>query len=555
MNDKFMTKRLVMATAAAVSLLCVCGVRGYSQDKTSETSDAPDYSSCILTPKAPDTPRINGPKIFGVRPGSDFLFRIPATGVRPMTFSAENLPKGLKLDPQTGIITGKVKKEGTYNVTLKAANSLGENSRGFRIVVGDMIALTPPMGWNSWNCWGSTVNHEKVMTSAKALLNSGLADYGWSYVNIDDGWQGLRGGEYNAIQTNSKFPDMKALVDSLHAMGFKAGIYSGPWVITYAGHIGSSCPNADGTYSWVKEGLVNDNFRYHDPADKNGRKKYKWLFGKYSFVEQDTRQWVEWGFDYLKYDWGPQDWYSIKEMHDALRSYKHDVVFSLSNSARLPLAAEYVKYANCWRTTGDIKDTWQSVSTIGFGRNTGWAPYSGPGHWPDADMLVIGNVGWSTGKPRNTRLTPDEQYSHITLWAMQASPLLIGCDLATVDEFTISLLSNNEVIDINQDVLGYAAGRIEGDDSHAIYAKPLEDGTLAVALFNISDTPQNLGFVPKSMGIIGTCTVRDVWRQKDIAKVGNTVRWETEVAPHGVVLLRLSPGLSKERGAGGGKII
>ncbi len=548
-----MTKKLAFGAAAAVSLLFAFNPAGYAQEESSEKPDTTDYSAYILTPKAPDTPRINGPKVYGVRPGSDFLFRIPATGVRPMTFSAENLPKGLKLDSETGIITGKVRKAGTYTVTLKAVNRLGENSREFSIVVGDKIALTPPMGWNSWNCWGNTVSHEKVMSSAKALLESGLADYGWSYVNIDDGWQGVRGGKYNAIQSNAKFPDMKALVDSLHAMGFKAGIYSGPWVVTYAGHIGSSCSNEDGTYFWVEEGRVNSNYKFYDPQDKDGRKKLRY-FGKYSFAAQDARQWVEWGFDYLKYDWGPQDWYSMKEMYDALRSYDRDVVYSLSNSARLPLAAEYVKYANCWRTTGDIRDTWESVSKIGFGKNTGWAPYSGPGHWPDADMLVIGNVGWSTGKTRSTRLTPDEQYSHITLWAMQASPLLIGCDLATADDFTISLLSNNEVIDINQDPLGYAAGRIGGDDTHAVYVKPLEDGTLVVALFNLSDAPQTLGFTPKYMGVIGTCTVRDVWRQKDVAKVGNMEKWESEVAPHGVVLVRLSPGLSKERSAGGRKI-
>lgn len=189
---------------------------------------APDYSAHILTPKAPDTPRINGPKVTAARPGADFLYRIPATGIRPMTFAVEGLPKGLKLDQTTGIITGKVKKAGTYKVTLKATNSLGTNEKELRIVIGDRATMTPPLGWNSWNCWGNLVSQELVESSAKAMVESGLADYGWSYINIDDGWQGVRGGKYNAIQPNSKFPDMKALGDYIHSLGLKFGIYSTP---------------------------------------------------------------------------------------------------------------------------------------------------------------------------------------------------------------------------------------------------------------------------------------------------------------------------------------
>ena len=532
------------------ALAILASATASAQSEPSDEVKVPDYSGYILTPEAPHTPRINGAKIYGARPGSDFLYKVAATGDRPMTFSAENLPKGLKIDSGTGVITGKVKKAGTYNVTLKAANSLGEAKREFRIVIGEKIALTPPMGWNSWNCWGNTVSHEKVMASAKAILESGLADYGWSYINIDDGWQGLRGGKENAIQPNVKFPDMKGLVDSLHTMGFKVGIYSGPWVATYAAHIGTQCDNADGTYEWVKKGLVNENYRMVDPSGELTREKL-WYSGKYSFAAQDARQWAEWGFDYLKYDWNPHDWYSMKEMHDELEKCGRDIVYSLSNSALLPLAGEYVKYANCWRTTGDIRDNWKSISGIGFGRNSNWAPYSGPGHWPDGDMMVIGNVGWGR-KYHYTNLTPDEQYTHVTLWAMQASPLLIGCDMAVADKFTKSLLCNNEVIDINQDPLGYAATKIYGNSSYATYFKPLEDGSLAIAMFNLSETPQKIGFKPRAIGIIGDkIIVRDVWRQKDVAEITNDRdRFDADVPPHGVVLVRVFPGFTKERPIG-----
>lgn len=541
-------RKISFLLTGALAILASTSVS--AQSEPSDEMKIPDYSGYILTPEAPHTPRINGAKVYGARPGSDFLYKVAATGDRPMTFSAEKLPKGLKIDSQTGLITGKVKKAGTYIVTLKATNSLGKATREFRIVIGEKIALTPPMGWNSWNCWGNTVSHEKVMDSAKAILESGLANYGWSYINIDDGWQGLRGGKENAIQPNAKFPDMKGMVDSLHAMGFKVGIYSGPWVATYAAHIGTQCDNADGTYEWVKKGLVNENYRMVDPSGELTREKL-WYSGKYSFAAQDARQWAEWGFDYLKYDWNPHDWYSMKEMHDELEKCGRDIVYSLSNSALLPLAGEYVKYANCWRTTGDIRDNWKSISGIGFGRNSSWAPYSGPGHWPDGDMLVIGNVGWGR-KYHYTNLTPDEQYTHITLWAMQASPLLIGCDMAVADKFTKSLLCNNEVIDINQDPLGYAATKIYGNSSYATYFKPLEDGSLAIAMFNLSETPQKIGFSPRSIGIIGNkITVRDVWRQKDVAEITNDRdRFDTDVPPHGVVLVRVFPGFTKERPVG-----
>ena len=160
-----------------------------------------------------------------------------------MSFSAENLPKGLKLDKQTGRITGRVKKVGEYRVQLVAVNELGTARRELRIRVGEHIALTPPMAWNSWNCWGNAVSQEKVLSSAKAMVEKGLINHGWQYINIDDGWQGLRGGKHQGIMTNSKFPDMKGLADEVHGMGLKIGIYSGPWVGTYAGHVGAYCAN------------------------------------------------------------------------------------------------------------------------------------------------------------------------------------------------------------------------------------------------------------------------------------------------------------------------
>lgn len=507
-----------------------------------------DNSSFILTPDAPDTPRINGARKYGARPGSDFLYRVPATGLRPMVFAAEGLPKGLKIDSGTGIISGSVKKEGTYKVLLSAENSHGCYEREFTIIIGDNLSLTPPLGWNSWNCWGNTVTQEKVMAAAKAMEEKGLADYGWSYINIDDGWQGVRGGKYNAIQPNRKFPDIKALADSIHAMGMKIGIYSGPWVATYAGHIGTHCDNPYGCYEWIEKKLHDENYKLNDPSGKYTRENQR-RSGEFSFAEEDAAQWAEWGIDYLKYDWYPADYYSLKEMHDALEKTGRDIIYSISNGALFGLAPAFAEFAQCWRTTGDITDTWKSVSGIGFREQDRWAPYRSPGHWPDADMLVVGHVGWGE-KTHPTRLTPDEQYSHITLWAMLASPMLLGCDMSKLDDFTISLLCNSEVIDIHQDVLGYQASKYYSDSGYATYMKPLEDGAVAVAMFNLSDSVRKIGFIPKHIGIIGTQKIRDVWRQKDIAEIDYRQRWETEVAPHGVVLVKVYPGNTKDKVVG-----
>ncbi|MBQ9893059.1 MAG: putative Ig domain-containing protein [Bacteroidales bacterium] len=498
---------------------------------------APDSGGMyILTPKAPDTPRVNGPKVYGARPGAEFLYRIPATGLRPMRFSAEGLPRGLKLDAETGIITGKVKKAGTWKVTLTARNDLGSATRDLKIVIGDKICLTPPLGWNSWNAWGNSVTQEQVEAAARAMEERGLADCGWTYINIDDGWQGVRGGKYNAIQPNGKFPDMKALADVVHARGLKLGIYSGPWVGTYAGHIGSSSDYADGSYDVIRNGLVDEFFKIDRSKADRGSVRY---FGKYSFAAADARQWADWGVDYLKYDWYPNDVPHVREMAEALRATGRDIVYSLSNTAPFAYASSWEELSQAWRTTNDIRDTWESMSGIGFRGQARWARYCGPGHWPDADMLVVGKVGWGpTVHP--SRLTADEQYTHISLWALLSSPMLLGCDMASLDDFTVSLLTNTEVLDVNQDPLGVQAAALEQDDSHAIYVKPLEDGSMAVGLFNLGSSPRQVGFSPRALGLSGKQTVRDIWRQRDLGTVEGKTVWSSPVPAHGVVFLKLT---------------
>jgi len=490
----------------------------------------------ILTPAAPATPRINGASVFGVRPGSPFLFTIPATGDRPMAFSAKNLPRGLKLDIQTGHITGVLKKKGEFIVTLGAKNALGAAEKKFRIVCGDQMALTPPMGWNSWNCFAGAVSEEKVKSAAEAMVKSGLINHGWTYINVDDYWQNHRDSKDPTLQgpfrdtngfivPNSRFPDMKDMAEFIHDLGLKAGLYSspGPW----------TCGGC--AASWLHE-------------------------------EQDAQTYAKWGFDYLKYDWcsygtiasggdpSAKDiplWgktatndagavYPYAVMGKFLREQNRDIVFSLCQYGM----ADVWKWGgsvngNCWRTTGDITDSWHSMSKIGFNQDPA-APYAQPGNWNDPDMLIVGEVGW--GKTHPTRLTPDEQYTHISLWCLLSAPLLIGCDMTKLDDFTLNLLENDEVLAIDQDELGKEATCVIKDGGLRIYEKELADGGRALGFFNLGSEPAKLEFKDfATLSLTGVQHVRDLWRQKDLTNVdaANGILPLT-IPAHGVVLYKLT---------------
>jgi alpha-galactosidase len=512
--------RLLSASSLAVAMLA------------SPASLMSDDLPPILTPAAPATPRINGPTLFGVRPGSPFLYTIPVTGERPITYAVDQLPTGLTLDAATGRITGKLTTAGEFPVVLRAKNKLGAAEKRFRIVVGERIALTPALGWNSWNCWAEAVDQDKILRSARALVSSGLANHGWTYINIDDTWQGERGGPHQAILGNEKFPNMKQLCDDVHGLGLKIGIYSTPWVTSYAGFRGGSADDAAGTWKKIEGG--------YSAYSVNHR------LGRHTFEKNDAAQWADWGFDYLKYDWFPNDVEHTRAMSLALRGSGRDIVFSLSNTAPFDHVAELAQWANSWRTTGDIVDAWQqptstpwqnSVTEIGFNQER-WNPHGGPGHWNDPDMLVVGWVGWGP-QLHPTRLTPAEQYSHISLWALLSAPMLIGCDLDRLDAFTLNLLSNDEVLAINQDALGVSARRIATVGPVDVFMKPLEDGAVAVGFFNRGDKPYSfkaqLGRLELSAG---PCTVRDVWRQQDLGTFA--ADFPVEVSAHDVKLYKLT---------------
>jgi len=473
----------------------------------------------ILTPKPRPEPRINSARVFGVRPGHPLLYTIAATGERPMRFAAEGLPDGVSLDPASRRITGTVTVPGTHRVKLRATNARGAAEAQLRLEVGERIALTPALGWNSWNCWAEAVDQDKVLRSAKAMVARGLADHGWSYVNIDDTWQGARAGRGKALLPNEKFPDMKGLAEAVHALGLKIGIYSTPWITSYANHAGGSSDDPEG--AWVRT------------VDKREGRR----LGRHSFALADARQWAAWGIDYLKYDWNPNLVAAVSEMGSALRTSGRDIVYSLSNDTPFALIGENSHLANSWRTTGDIVDTWGSVQRIGFSQGP-WRPFGGPGHWNDPDMLVVGWVGWGP-KLHPARLTPNEQYTHITLWCLLSAPLLIGCALERLDDFTINLLTNDEVLEVDQDPLGEPAAQEVDEGRRQVWAKRMEDGSRAIGLFNLSREPDVIGVRWSQLGLKGPQRVRDLWRQQDLGVREDG--FSAEVPRHGAILIRVWP--------------
>lgn len=451
-------------------------------------------------------PAIHGPRITGATPGRPFLFLVPATGEGPLAYSADKLPEGLVLDGQTGIISGALAQEGTTDVTLTVTGAKGAASRVLTIVGGeDKLALTPPMGWNSWNVWGLEVDDAKVRAAADYMVASGLAAHGYQYINVDDAWEADRGAD-GEILCNEKFPDMKALGDYIHSKGLKFGIYSSPGPKTCGGYTGS-----------------------------------------YQHEQQDIDTYARWGVDYLKYDWcsyqsvagGVEREALMKPyllVRSALDNCGRDIVYSLCQYGMGNVWEWGAEVGgDLWRTTGDIGDSWNSVSKIGFAQN-GLEAYAGPGHWNDPDMLVVGTVGWGKNV-RPTPLTKNEQLAHITLWTMLASPLLLGCDLAQLDEFTLALVANDEVIDVNQDSLGKQGWRCAGDVWAEIWVKPLYDGTLAVALFNRAPVKTTLTARWEDLGISGTQPVRDLWLHKDLSPV--TDMFAAQVSAHGAMLVKI----------------
>jgi len=358
-------------------------------------------------------------------------------------------------------------------------------------VADNGLALAPPMGWNSWNKFAGRVDDVTVRTMADAMVASGMRDVGYTYVNIDDTWEGPRDAQGN-ITGNLKFPNMKGLADYVHSKGLKIGLYSSPGPQTCAGYEGS-----------------------------------------YGHEAQDARTYAAWGFDYLKYDWcsagsiyKDSDLQPVyQKMGDALLASGRPIIFSLCEYGLGDVWKWGAKVGgNLWRTTGDIDDHWKRMDEIGF-KQFDIASYAQAGHWNDPDMLEIGNGG----------MTADEYRTHMSLWSLLAAPLLAGNDLRSMSEETKSILMNTEVIAIDQDPDARPVKKISEQGPLVVAARPLMHQTWAVGLFNRGDAAAKVSVTWKELGWHGKLQARDLWAHKNLGSVAD--QFSAEVPSHGVVLI------------------
>ncbi len=364
------------------------------------------------------------------------------------------------------------------------------------------VAATPPMGWNSWNHFADKVDDATVRAAADALVSSGMKDAGYIYVNIDDTWEGERDAQ-GRIQANKKFPDMKALADYVHSKGLKLGIYSSPGDKTCAGYAGSL-----------------------------------------GHEDQDAQTYADWGIDYLKYDLcgytrvmreqAGTDHEKSKQMMEQVYTRMHTAILKTHR----PIVLSLCQYGweavwrwgastggNLWRTTGDIEDKYASMAAIGFGQ-AGLSKFAGPGHWNDPDMLEVGNGG----------MTAQEYRTHMSLWAMLAAPLLAGNDLAKMTPETLQILTNKDVIAIDQDRLGRQGDRVAAEGPLELWARPLANGDKAIAIFNRWTMPLSYSVDLRSIGVMPASHLQDLWEHKEVAAAGGVIH--VMVPPHGVILLR-----------------
>jgi alpha-galactosidase len=355
------------------------------------------------------------------------------------------------------------------------------------------LARTPPMGWNSWNHFACKVSDPLVRETADTLAASGMKAAGYVYVNIDDCWQGQRDAQ-GRIQANERFPDMKALADYVHSKGLKIGIYSSPGPKTCEGYEGS-----------------------------------------YGHEEQDARTYAEWGFDYLKYDscsapkvYKAEEMPAVyRKMYDALRQAGRPIVYSLCQYG-MDRVWEWGPKAggNLWRTTGDITDDYTRMAFIGFGQS-GLEKFAGPGHWNDPDMLEVGNG----------HMKPDEYRTHMSLWCLLAAPLLAGNDLSKMTPETLAILTNPEVIAVDQDPAGIQGHRVSEEGPLEVWVKPLGDGGKAVGLFNRGESAMTVTVNFADLGVSGSASVRDLWERKDLGTFNGS--FSALVPKHAVVMVRV----------------
>jgi len=509
-------------------------------------------------------PRFNGACIVGVRPGTPFLHSLAVTSVRPVAFSANQLPAGLSLDSKSGLITGMLAKAGRYHFQALARNSVGEAEVEINIVCGDTLALTPPMGWNSYDAFGDSVIESEVLSNA-LWLKEHLQPLGWDTVVVDFRWydrladgvrvQNLEGvtiDEFGrCVPPTNRFPSavngagFKPLADKLHALGLKFGIHIMRGIPRRA--VEQNLPIAGTSFTAAQAVLPEDDTNRTciwnhdmfgvDAASEAGR-------GWYASI---ARQYADWGVDYVKCDDIANlqrgkfyDATEIEALSNGLKDSGRSIVLSLSPGATPVNAGPHVKqFANLWRISGDFWDNWPSLDR-NFSLFAAWYDDGGPGHWPDGDMIPFGHIcqrNCDVHPDRWTRFTRDEQLTLMSLWALTPSPLMLGMNLPDNDDWTTAILSNPEVLAVDQDPLGKPARRMTGPPQSAeVWMRQLADGSFAVGFFNRTGQPVKVNFPWRNLGFLSAPSVRDLWLRQDLGQQEN---FAAELPAHGCFLVQV----------------
>lgn len=446
-------------------------------------------------------PKINIASVYGASPKKPIMIRIPVTGARPVTYGALGLPKGLTIEGN--VISGKVKAEGSYEITLTAENALGKAEKKLTLEIKkDTVCLTPLLGWTSWNAFGFQVTQENIESSADKIIELGLAEYGYNYVNTDSGWQGKYGGKYDAIMPNEKFPNMKEMVEKIHSKGLKAGIYSTPMLVAFGCSMqhdplppGCTQGEPDDMFGWERSGI-----------------------GKIRKEKNNARQWADFGFDYLKYDWRPCDPYNAEMMRRELVKTGRDFGFCVTVRARPEYRWYWTKYCNSYRNNPDTICNWKRHMVI-YNSYFEYVDYVNKGHYCDLDMLDSGKCHFFTHMHYPERedygLTEDEQIVAYSMRAFLNSPIQISSDLSEASEFEMDMYCNDEIIAINQDAAFDSAKPIikidEGAKKIHVFKKVLEDGRVAYALFNLGENTETV-----EVELEEKSEIRDAWAKRDL---------------------------------------
>jgi alpha-galactosidase len=553
-------KLWVSIGAAVLSFVAVCSSPVFGSQTDISISTAPPAA----------VPRILAPTVIGSKPGSPFLFTVRATGQAPLTFAASGLPAGLSIAASSGTVSGTTPAAGSYPATITVTNAAGSATATLTVNAGATLALTPPMAWNSYDSFGSSVTESEVVSAAQAMQTE-LQPFGYSAVVVDFLWfdpeQAIdSNGRY--LPSSSKFPSatgnqgFKPLADKIHALGLSFGIHIMRGIPRKS--VSANAPIANSTFTAAQAGNTSDPCPWDDHMwgvrgdTAAGQAWYDSIFAQYA----------EWGIDFVKVDDMLNPYSAPPAYHqaetDAIRAAidktGRSIVLSLSpGPMQTSDAVNLNTDANMWRMVNDFWDTnGLSSLTDEFSAAGNWQATSGliVGHWPDADMLPLGYLGPRCPAHASgpSGLSHNQQVTVMSLWGILPSPLVFGGNPTRLsgDAWSIALLTNDEVLAVNQDAAGTHAKRIAQQGSTEVWARDLLGGRKAVALFNRGTDDATVSVSFSQLGISETPEVRDLWNRQDVT--GMTTGISANVPHEGALMYTLSPpgGAGGDGGVAGG---